>query len=359
MTPLDKIYVAGHRGLVGLAIVRKLRSEGYDNLVLRSHADLDLTDQLSVRSFFEKERPGYVFLAAARVGGIHANDSRPADFIRDNLLIESNVIDTAWRSAVKKVLFLGSSCIYPRLSPQPMKEEQLLSGPLEPTNQWYAVAKIAGIKMCQAYRKQYGFNAVSAMPTNLYGPGDNFDLENSHVLPALIRKFHLAKLASAGETESILGDEALFGPIPEPLRSELLDAASRSKLGANCPPVRIWGTGTPRREFLHVDDLAAACLFLMQNYDSEEIVNVGIGEDLSIKELAAIVKDVVGFKGGVVFDSSKPDGTPRKLLDISRMQSLGWRPAIGLHEGIRQTYGWYVQRARQLATDPHRNTLTT
>ena len=377
MTPLDKIYVAGHTGLVGSAIVRKLRSEGYDNLVLRSHVELDLTDQLSVRTFFEEERPGYVFLAAARVGGILANDSRPADFIRDNLLIESNVIDAAWRSGVKKLLFLGSSCIYPRLAPQPMKEEHLLSGPLEPTNQWYAVAKIAGIKMCQAYRKQYGFNAVSAMPTNLYGPGDNFDLENSHVLPALIRKFHLARLASTGEAEGVLADESVFGPIPEPLRSRLLETVSRvppeiagrtasDHVSSHSPihpfthsPVLLWGTGTPRREFLHVDDLAGACLFLMQNYDSEEIVNVGVGEDLSIKELAGIVSEVVGFEGGVAFDSSKPDGTPRKLLDVSVINSLGWRPAIGLREGIRQTYEWYVQRARQLATDPHRNTLTT
>ena len=333
MTPLDKIYVAGHTGLVGSAIVRKLRSEGYENLVLRSHAELDLTDQLSVRTFFEQERPWYVFLAAARVGGILANDSRPADFIRDNLLIESNVIDVAWRTGVKKLLFLGSSCIYPRLAPQPMKEEHLLTGPLEPTNQWYAVAKIAGIKMCQAYRKQYGFNAISAMPTNLYGPGDNFDLENSHVLPALIRKFHLAKLASAGDLDGVLADESVFGPIPESFRTSL-------------PPVSIWGTGTPRREFLHVDDLADACLFLMQNYDSGEIVNVGVGEDLSIKELAEIVKDVVGFHGNIAFDSSRPDGTPRKLLDVSVMHSLGWRPAIGLREGIRQTYEWYAERAK-------------
>ena len=365
MTPLDKIYVAGHTGLVGSAIVRKLRSEGYQDLVLRSHAELDLTDQLSVRTFFQQERPGYVFLAAARVGGILANDSRPADFIRDNLLIESNVIDGAWRSGVKKLLFLGSSCIYPRLAPQPIKEEHLLSGPLEPTNQWYAVAKIAGIKMCQAYRKQYGFKAVSAMPTNLYGPGDNFDLENSHVLPALIRKFHLAKLASAGDTAGVLADESVFGPIPEPFRTSLISTAygdggiSCSPLTVHRSPVSTWGTGTPRREFLHVDDLAGACLFLMQNYDSEEIVNVGVGEDLSIKELAGIVSEVVGFEGGVAFDSSKPDGTPRKLLDVSVINSLGWRPAIGLREGIRQTYEWYVQRARQLATDPHRNTLTT
>ena len=352
MTPLDKIYVAGHMGLVGSAIVRKLRSEGYENMVLRSHAALDLTNQLSVRTFFEQERPAYVFLAAARVGGILANDSRPADFIRDNLLIESNVIDGAWRSGVKKLLFLGSSCIYPRLAPQPMKEEHLLSGPLEPTNQWYAVAKIAGIKMCQAYRMQYGFNAVSAMPTNLYGPGDNFDLENSHVLPELIRKFHLAKLASTGNTESILADESVFGPIPEPFRTSLLSTAygdggiSCSPLTVGRSPVSIWGTGTPRREFLHVDDLAGACLFLMQNYDSEKIVNVGSGGDLSIKELAEIARETVGFRGNIEFDPSMPDGTPRKLLDVSRIKSLGWYPAIGLREGIQQTYEWYKGQVR-------------
>ncbi len=339
MTSGDKIYVAGHTGLVGSAIVRILRSRGYDNLVLRGHADLDLTDQRSVAAFFEEARPAHVFLAAARVGGIYANNSRPADFIRDNLLIESNIIDAAWRSGVKKLLFLGSSCIYPRLAPQPIKEEQLLSVPLEPTNQWYAVAKIAGIKMCQAYRIQYGFNAICAMPTNLYGCGDNFDLENSHVLPALIRKFHLAKLATKGDTKSILADEAIFGPIPQPLRSELLEKSSRAV-------VRIWGTGTPLREFLHVDDLADACLFLVENYDCEQIINVGSGEDIGIKELASIVREIVGFEGAVEFDSSKPDGTPRKLLDVSRIHSLGWRPATGLREGIRRTYEWYLRKAQ-------------
>lgn len=342
MNPFDKIFVAGHRGLVGSAIVRRLRFEGFHHLVFRSHAELDLTDQPSVRTFFEQERPGYVFLAAGRVGGIYANDSRPADFIRDNLLIGSNVVDSAWRSGVKKLLFLGSSCIYPRFAPQPMKEEHLLSGPLEPTNQWYAVAKIAGIKLCQAYRVQYGFNAISAMPTNLYGPGDNFDLENSHVLPGLMRKFHLAKLATSGDTAGILADERIFGPIPAPLRSELLETAS---IGSRHPTVRIWGTGSALREFLHADDVAAGCLFLMKNYDSGEIVNVGVGEDMSIKELAAIVKGIVGFEGDIEYDPSKPDGTPRKLLDVSVMSALGWRAAIGLHDGIRQTYEWYAQRA--------------
>ncbi len=329
----SKIYVAGHSGLVGSAIVRKLRAEGCGKLVLRSHAALDLTVQASVNAFFEQERPEYVFLAAGRVGGILANDTYPADFIRDNLLIQSNIIDAAWRSGVRKLLSLGSSCIYPKLAPQPMREEHLLTGPLEETNQWYAVAKIAGIKICQAYRKQYGFNAISAMPTNLYGPGDNFDLNRSHVLPALIRKFHLAGLALRGDVVGIEADESVFGPIPEPLRASLITG--------HCPMVCLWGTGIARREFLHVDDLADACLFLMQNYDYDEIVNVGVGEDLSIKELAEIVREAVGFEGGIEFDPAKPDGTPRKLLDVSRMKSLGWRPCIELRQGIRRTYEWY------------------
>ena len=285
----SKIYVAGHRGLVGSAIVRKLLEDGYPNLVLRSHAELDLTLQSAVRAFFEQERPDYVFLAAAKVGGILANCTYPVDFIRDNLLIVSNVIDAAWRSRVRKLLFLGSSCIYPKFAPQPMKEEHLLTGPLEMTNQWYAVAKIAGIKLCQAYRKQYGFDAISAMPTNLYGPEDNFDLEYSHLLPALIRKFHLAKLASLGDLEGIEFDEAAFGSIPEDVRADLnfFEQSIEKKYpvfhGSLSPCVRVWGTGTVRREYLHVCDLADACLFLMQNYNSEEIVNVGVGEDLSIK----------------------------------------------------------------------------
>jgi GDP-L-fucose synthase len=256
---------------------------------------------------FDRERPEHVFLAAARVGGILANDSYPADFIRDNLQIATNIIDSAWRSGTRKLLFLGSSCIYPRLAPQPMDEECLLSGQLEPTNQWYAIAKIAGLKMCQAYRRQYGFNAISALPTNLYGPGDNFDPENSHVLPALIRRFHEAKVAGHGE-------------------------------------VVVWGTGKPRREFLHVDDLADACLFLMQNYDGEAPVNIGWGEDLSIAELATMVAETIGYRGRIVFDPSRPDGTPRKLLNVRRLSELGWRPQITLPDGLARTYGWFLSR---------------
>ncbi|WP_066351648.1 GDP-L-fucose synthase [Fervidicola ferrireducens] len=301
-----KIYVAGHRGLVGSAILRRLRAEGYSNIVTRTRQELDLTDQRAVYQFFEAERPEYVFLAAAKVGGILANSTYPADFIRENLLIQTNVIDAAYRYGVKKLLFLGSSCIYPKFAPQPIKEEYLLTGALEPTNEPYAVAKIAGIKMCQAYNKQYGTNFISVMPTNLYGPGDNFDLETSHVLPALIRKFHEAKVAGA-------------------------------------PHVVIWGSGTPRREFLHVDDLANACLFLMNNYDSSEIINIGVGEDLTIAELANLIKEIVGYQGEIVFDTTKPDGTPRKLLDVSKIFNLGWRPRIRLEDGIRSTYEWFVR----------------
>lgn len=304
----SRIFVAGHRGLVGGAIVRRLEQEGFGNLLLRTHSELDLTAAAAVDEFFARERPAYVFLAAARVGGIHANDSYPVDFLRDNLLIQTSVIDAAYRHGVQKLLFLGSSCIYPKFAPQPMPEDCLLTGPLEPTNQWYAVAKIAGIKLCQAYRRQYGFNAIALMPTNLYGPGDNFDLANSHVLPALIRKFHEARASGAAE-------------------------------------VVVWGSGTPRREFLHVDDLADACLFLMQHYDDERIVNVGVGEDVSIAELAALVQRVVGFAGRIVLDPSKPDGTPRKLLDVSRLTALGWRARIGLEDGIRETYRWYLAHA--------------
>jgi len=302
----SRIYVAGHRGLVGSAIVRRLEREGFRNLLLATSRELDLTEQEPVRRFFRENRPDYVFLAAARVGGILANDSFPAEFIRDNLAIELNVIDSAHRAGVKKLLFLGSSCIYPKHAPQPMPEECLLTGPLEPTNQWYAVAKIAGIKLCQAYRRQYGFSAISLMPTNLYGPGDNFDLAGSHVLPALIRKFHEAKER---------GEET----------------------------VTVWGTGTPRREFLHVDDLADACLFLMDHYDGEEIVNVGVGKDISIAELAELVRGIVGFQGRIVFDTEKPDGTPRKLLDVRRITGLGWKARISLREGIASTYRWYLE----------------
>jgi len=305
MNKEDKIYVAGHRGLVGSAIVRNLEKKGFNNLLFRISKELDLTNQVEVDLFFETEKPDYVFLAAAKVGGILANDTYPADFIRENLQIQTNVIDAAYRNGVKKLLFLGSSCIYPKFAPQPMKEDYLLTGELEPTNEWYAIAKIAGIKMCQAYKKQYGFNAISAMPTNLYGIGDNFNLENSHVMPALIRKFHDAKIN-------------------------------------NLPEVEVWGTGTPKREFLHVDDMADATVFLMNNYNGSEFVNVGIGDDVSIKELAETVKEVVGFNGGLNFNSSKPDGTPRKLLDVDKLEKIGWKASIQLKQGIESTYRWFL-----------------
>jgi GDP-L-fucose synthase len=309
--PVDKdsrIYVAGHRGLVGSAIVRALQQQGYGNLLTRTRAELDLTEQAAVRNFFQRERPDAVIMAAAKVGGIYANNSHPALFMRDNLLIQDNVIDAAYRSGVGKFVFLGSSCIYPKLAPQPIKEEYLLTGPLEPTNEWYAIAKIAGVKMCQAYRREFGFSAISLMPTNLYGPGDNFDLQNSHVLPGLIRRFHEAKVGGA-ET------------------------------------VTVWGTGTPRREFLHVDDLADAVLHLLRTYDGEDIVNIGWGEDVTIRELAELVVSVTGYDGRLVFDSTKPDGTPRKLLDTSRLTGLGWRPKIPLKTGIERTYGWFREHA--------------
>ncbi|QAY66770.1 GDP-L-fucose synthase family protein [Paenibacillus protaetiae] len=295
------IYVAGHRGLVGSAITRALHKNGYSNTVLRSRTELDLQDRNSVFHFFEQEKIDYVFLAAAKVGGIVANSEYPADFIRDNLLIQTNVIDAAYRFGVKKLLFLGSTCIYPKFAPQPMKEEYLLTGELEPTNQPYAIAKIAGITMCQSYNRQYGTNYISVMPTNMYGPNDNFDLKTSHVLPALIRKFHEAKVNHAIQVE-------------------------------------VWGTGLPRREFLHADDLADACLFLMNNFEGNEIVNIGVGEDISIKELAYLIKDVVGYEGEVVFNSSIPDGTPRKLVDVTRINELGWKASIPLEEGIRAVY---------------------
>jgi GDP-L-fucose synthase len=308
LTTASRIYVAGHRGLVGSAVVRALRQQGHANLVLRTHHELDLTDQRAVREFFAAERPQAVIMAAARVGGIHANNSQPALFIRDNLLIQDNVIDAAHRSGVAKFVFLGSSCIYPKLAPQPIKEEYLLTGPLEPTNEWYAIAKIAGVKMCQAYRREFGFNAISLMPTNLYGPGDNFDLQNSHVLPALIRRFHEAK---------VRGDES----------------------------VTVWGTGTPRREFLHVDDLADAVLYLLRSYESEAIVNIGWGEDVTIRELAELVMSAIGYRGRLIFDANKPDGTPRKLLDVSRLTALGWQAKITLKSGIEHTYAWFKEHS--------------
>jgi GDP-L-fucose synthase len=305
------IYVAGHRGLVGAAICRVLANQGFGNVITRTHSELDLTNQSAVRAFFETEHPVYVFLAAAKVGGIHANDTYPADFIRDNLLIQTNIIDAAYQNGAKKLLFLGSSCIYPKFAPQPIKEEYLLTGELEPTNEWYAIAKIAGIKLCQAYRRQYGFNAISLMPTNLYGTGDNFDLKNSHVIPALLRKFHEAK---------VNGKDS----------------------------VQVWGSGNPRREFLHVDDLADAAVYLMQHYDAEEIVNVGVGSDLSIRELAELVADVVGFKGELCFDASKPDGTPQKLLDVSKLTGLGWQSGIDLRQGLANTYQWFLENQSKL-----------
>jgi len=304
-----KIYVAGHRGMVGSALVRRLQAEGYKRLVLRTSKDLDLRDGAAVRAFFDVERPDYVFLAAAKVGGIWANSTAPAEFIYDNLAIQTNVIHESYRHGVKKLLFLGSSCIYPRDCPQPIKEEYLLTGPLEPTNAPYAVAKIAGITMCQSYNRQYGTNFICAMPTNLYGPEDNFDLETAHVLPALLRKFHEAKEAGRNE-------------------------------------VVVWGSGAPRREFLHVDDLGDACLFLMRHYDDSEPINVGVGEDVTILDLAVLIGRVVGYDGAMVWDRTKPDGTPRKLLDVSRLKAVGWKAQMGLKEGLELTYAWYVKEQK-------------
>lgn len=301
MNKEDKIYVAGHRGMVGSALVRKLKTENFNNIITRTSSELDLRDQSQVAGFFDSEKPDYVFLAAAKVGGIHANNTYRGEFIYDNMMIQNNVIHQSYVNGVTKLLFLGSSCIYPKMAPQPLKEDYLLKDYLEPTNEPYAIAKIAGIKMCEAYRDQYGCNFISAMPTNLYGPNDNYDLNNSHVLPALIRKFHEAKVNGDAE-------------------------------------VQVWGTGSPKREFLHVDDLAEACFYLMQNYSGREFVNVGTGEDLSIKELALTIKEIVGFQGELTFDTSKPDGTPRKLMDVSRINGLGWQHRIDLKEGITSVY---------------------
>lgn len=302
----SRIFVAGHNGLVGSAIIRQLKAGGFSNIITRNRSECDLENQSSVFKLFLEEKPEYVFMAAAKVGGILANMTYPVDFIRSNMMIQNNVIDASYYSGVKKLLFLGSSCIYPKHAEQPIKEEYLLNGPLEPTNEWYAISKIAGIKTCQAYSKQYGFNAISLMPTNLYGENDNFDLQNSHVLPAMIRKFHEAKVSGKNE-------------------------------------VIIWGTGIPKREFLHVDDMASACLYLMENYDSSEIINVGTGEDVSIYGLAKTISEIVQFSGDIVFDTSKPDGTPRKLLDVSKINSLGWKHKISLKEGIEKTYKWFLE----------------
>ena len=308
-----KIYIAGHRGLVGRALMRQLNAQGYENIVTSTRDQVNLTDQTAVRAFFAAEKPEYVFDAAAVVGGIQANDQYPADFIGGNLMIQTNLIDTAYRSGAKKLLFLGSTCIMPRDAPQPMKEEYMLTGPLEETNQWYAVAKIAGIKMCQAYRRQYGFDAISVQPTNLFGIGDNFDYETSHMPAALIRKMHDAK--TNGDEEAV-----------------------------------IWGTGTPRREIMYVDDMANACIFLMQNYSGEDFVNIGVGDDISIKDFAEMIAEVVGFEGWSTYDTSKPDGTPRKLGDVTRLTGLGWTSQISLREGVERTYAWFLENEDSLRT---------
>ncbi len=340
----SKIYIAGHRGLVGSAIHRKLKEKGYANIIGRTHKELDLERQAQVESFFQEQRPEYVFLGAAKVGGIWANNSLPAEFIYSNIIVEVNVIHSAYLTGVKKLLFLGSSCIYPKHCPQPMKEEYLLTGPLEATNEPYAVAKIAGIKTCQSYNRQYGTNYISVMPTNLYGPNDNFDLETSHVLAAMIRKFHLAKLAAKGDWEGIQKDDARYGPIPKDFRTALgVTAENRQSSIVNRQSVILWGSGTPKREFLYVDDLADACIFLMNQYDESDIINIGRGEDISIAELALLVKDIVGYAGDIEYDIEKPDGTPRKLLDVGKLRRLGWKPKISLEEGIGKTYEWYGQ----------------
>ncbi len=306
MNKNSKIYVAGHRGLVGSAIVRNLQEKGFNNIICRTHKELDLTNQNEVRKFFEEERPEYVFLAAAKVGGIHANNTYPADFIYENLMIQNNVIKAAHDFEVKKLLFLGSTCIYPKMAPQPIKEDYLLTGSLEETNEAYAVAKIAGLEMCKFFKRQYGDNFISCMPTNLYGPNDNFDLKNSHVLPALIRKFHEAKVN-------------------------------------NSEVVEVWGTGKPLREFLYVDDMADACVFLMENYDGEQHVNIGTGVEVSIRELAETVKEVVGFEGELVFNTDMPDGTPRKLTTVDKLNGLGWKNKIDLNSGIKMAYEWFLK----------------
>lgn len=305
MLVTDKIFIAGHRGMVGSAIMRAMQKDGFNNFISRSSTELDLRNQAATELFFETEKPSIVVLAAAKVGGIHANNTYRAEFLYDNLAIQNNVIHAAWKMGVKKLLFLGSSCIYPKLAPQPLKEEYLLTGLLEQTNEPYAIAKIAGIKMCESYRRQYGCNFISAMPTNLYGPNDNYDLNNSHVLPALLRKMHEAKISGQSHVE-------------------------------------IWGSGTPQREFLHVDDMASACLFMLQNYNDEAFLNVGYGSDVSIKDLALLIKSVVGFEGELSFDAGKPDGTPRKLMDSSKLNDLGWKPSIELAEGIKLTYSDFL-----------------
>jgi GDP-L-fucose synthase len=340
-----KIFVAGHRGMVGSAIVRQLEAAGYTHIITRTRAELDLIRQDRVESFFKSEKPEYVFLAAAKVGGIWGNNIYPAQFIYENIAVQTNVIHASYLNQVTKLLFLGSSCIYPKICPQPIKEEYLLSDYLEPTNEPYAIAKIAGLKMCQSYNREYGTRYISVMPNNLYGTNDNFDLETSHVLPALIRKFHLAKLAAAGNWQGIKREESVYGPISDDIKSSIgINFSTNQPINSSThqPVVVLWGTGSPRREFLHVDDLAAACLFLMKHYDESEIINIGWGQDQTIQELAELIAKVVGYTGDVQWDRGKPDGTPQKLLDVSRLTGRGWQAKIELEDGIRRVYRWYL-----------------
>lgn len=350
MIPQEKIFVAGHRGMVGSAIVRQLNRLGYKNIVARSHAELDLTEQASVHSFFQTEKVDRVVLAAAKVGGIHANNVYPADFIYTNLMIQTNVIHQAFKTGVQNLLFLGSSCIYPKLAPQPMKEDYFLTGTLEPTNEPYAIAKIAGIKMCESYNRQYNTCYRSVMPTNLFGPKDNYHLENSHVIPAMLRKYHLAKLAQDGDVEAIIADETRYGVIPEDIRQAIsYNPETRSIIKDHTPKVILWGTGSPRREFLHVDDMAAACIHVMnldQSHfigDNPSFLNVGTGEDITIRETAELIAGLVGFTGETIYNSDQPNGTPRKLLDTERINKLGWKPRFSFIEGLEDAYKSYNQ----------------
>jgi GDP-L-fucose synthase len=368
MNRSSRIFIAGHRGLVGSALLRRFVAQGYSNFLLRTHDELDLENQSDVDRFFTTERPEYVFLAAAKVGGIMANQTYPADFILNNLKIQNNVVEAAWRSGVTGLVFLGSSCIYPRLAPQPLREESLLTGPLEPTNEPYALAKIAGLELCEAFNRQYGTRFLSVMPTNLYGPNDTYHLLNGHVLPVLIRKFHLGKLASLGAWEAIKWDEECHGPIPQDIYDRLARIARFNGHPAPLipkdptvkPAITLWGSGSPRREFLYSDDLADACLCLLQHFEtifdmqdstrspershaSQHLFNIGSGKDLTILELASVIAGVVGFEGEVEWDTTKPDGTPQKLLDVSRLEELGWQPRISLEEGVRLAYKDYLQ----------------
>ena len=345
MDKTSKIYIAGHNGMVGSALTRRLENEGFSNFVFRTFEELDLRNQQDVADFFAKEKPDYVFLAAAKVGGIVANNTYRAEFIYDNLMMEANIIHQSYVNGVKKLLFLGSSCIYPKLAPQPLKEEYLLTGELEPTNEPYAIAKIAGIKLCDAYRSQYGCNFISVMPTNLYGPNDNYDLEKSHVLPALIRKMQLGKWLQENDWASIKANfnaipiEGVNGDASEKEMLEKLEKYGIQRSSSGDVQVELWGTGAPLREFLHVDDLADACVYLMKNYNESGLVNIGCGEDLTIKALAEMVKDIVGYSGAIVWNSTKPDGTPRKLMSVEKLKSFGWTARIGLREGISGVVG--------------------